>query len=251
MIFFNSPLIWCVFPQIVDALVRQKFEPGEYIIKEGEKGNSFYILEDGEVDVSTRKGGFIRTLKPGSFFGEVALQKKIRRSSTCRARNLCTLLVMDRKSFETLFGPLEALQKTMEEQHKRRLEEEQNEEELTFNRVVPISELELIKDVGRGAFGRVKIVIHKPSRRYFALKVMQKTIIEKTKNMMQVVREKRLLGRVQPHPLIVGLESASQDDNCLYLLQEFINGGDLFHRLYNIEGCFQSDVVGECSHADT
>lgn len=232
-----------VLRQIVDALVRKKFEPSEYIIKEGEQGDDFYILEDGEVDVSTRKAGFIRTLKPGSYFGEAALQKNIRRSSTCRARNLCTLLMMDRKSFETLFGPLQALQKTMEEQHKRRLEEEKNEEELTFNRVVPISELELIKDVGRGAFGRVKIVKHKPSQRYFALKVMQKTIIEKTKNMMQVVREKRLLGRVQPHPLIVGLESASQDDNCLYLLQEFINGGDLFHRLYNIEGCFQSDVA--------
>ena len=74
---------------------------------------------------------------------------------------------------------------------------------------------------------------------------MQKAIIVKTKNALQVVREKQLLAKVQPHPLVVGLESAMQDDNCLYILQEFINGGDLFHRLYNIEGCFQSSVVRE------
>jgi len=44
-------------------------------------------------------------------------------------------------------------------------------------------------------------------------------------------------------PLVVSLESAMQDKNCLYLLQEFINGGDLFHRLYNLEGCFQTPTA--------
>lgn len=145
-------------------------------------------------------------------------------------------MALDRASFETLFGPLDALQEQMRVQHLARVEtEDRDPDEITFSQVVPISELELIKDVGRGAFGRVKIVRHLPSKKIFALKVMQKSLVVKTKNTMQVVREKRLLGRVQPHPLIVGLESASQDDNCLYLLQEFINGGDLFHRLYNIE----------------
>lgn len=233
-----------VLRQIADALVRRTFEPGEDIITEGEKGDEFFILEDGEVDIYTKKTGFIRTLGPGCTFGEVALQKNVLRTATCRAKSLCNLMAMDRESFETLFGPLDALQEKMKDQHLARVETEgRDPDALTFSKVVPISELELIKDVGRGAFGRVKIVRHTPSKRLFALKVMQKTMIVKTKNTMQVVREKRLLGMVQPHPLIVGLESASQDDNCLYLLQEFINGGDLFHRLYNIEGCFQSNVA--------
>lgn len=235
--------------QIADALVRQTFQPGDDIIREGDEGDVFYIVEDGEVDISTKKMGFIRTLGAGTTFGEVALQKNVLRTATCRAKNLCTLMAMDRESFETLFGPLDALQERMKANHYTRVETEaKNDDELTFCKVVPLSELELIKDVGRGAFGRVKIVRHKPSKRVFALKVMQKTIIVKTKNTMQVIREKRLLGKVQPHPLIVTLESASQDDNCLYLLQEFINGGDLFHRLYNIEGCFQSHVVCHCIH---
>lgn len=69
---------------------------------------------------------------------------------------------------------------------------------------------------------------------------MQKDVIVRTKNALQVLREKKLLNLVQPHPLIVELVSSMQDRNCLYLLQEFINGGDLFHRLYNIEGVFPS-----------
>lgn len=233
-----------ILRQIAEALVRQTFQPGEDIIREGDKGDTFYILEDGEVDIYTAEQGFIRTLGAGSTFGEVALQKSIPRTATCRAKNLCTLMALDRESFEKLFGPLAALQESLKATHLARLEEaDQDDDELTFNRVVPISELELIKDVGRGAFGRVKIVRHNPSKRIFALKVMQKAMIVKTKNTMQVIREKRLLGKCQPHPLIVGLESASQDDHNLYLLQEFINGGDLFHRLYNIEGCFQSNVA--------
>jgi serine/threonine protein kinase len=71
---------------------------------------------------------------------------------------------------------------------------------------------------------------------------MQKDVIVRTKNALQVLREKRLLSMVQPHPLIVGLVSSMQDQNCLYLLQEFINGGDLFHRLYvrTCDRCFVS-----------
>ena len=238
-----------IVPQIADALVRQTFEPGEDIITEGEKGDSFYILEDGKVDIYTKNVGFIRTLGPGCTFGEVALQKNVLRTATCRAKSLCNLMALDRASFETLFGSLDVLQEQMRVQHLARVEtEDRDPDEITFSQVVPMSELELIKDVRRGAFGRDKIVRHLPSKKIFALKVMQKALVVKTKNAMQVVREKRLLGRVQPHPFIVGLESASQDHNCLYLLQEFINGGDLFHRLYNIEGCFQSNVVRDCIH---
>ena len=70
---------------------------------------------------------------------------------------------------------------------------------------------------------------------------MQKDVIVRTKNALQVLREKRLLSMVQPHPLIVGLVSSMQDQNCLYLLQEFINGGDLFHRLCVLSyWCFHS-----------
>lgn len=235
------PLLSKLSEELLDevsaALLRKTFDAGVTIIKEGDVGNVFYIVEEGHVDVSTAEGGFIRTMQPLDYFGEQALIKNEARSATCVAKTKCTLLAMDRDSFENLFGPLQSLQAAIAETHSKRLQD------VNLGPIIPISKLEIVKDVGRGAFGRVKIVRHKTDKRIFALKVMMKYKVVKTKNAAQVVREKQLLAKIQPHPLIVRLESAMQDDHCLYLVQEFINGGDLFHRLYNIEGCFQTSTA--------
>jgi len=237
-----------ILNQVSDALLRENFDAGVTIITEGDAGNVFYIVEEGEIDVS-REGEFIRTMQKGAYFGEQALLNNEPRTATCVAKTKCTLLAMDRENFEVLFGPLKDLQETLKETHKERIAtqtpaaagaESPDKKAAT---IIPISDLNIVKDVGRGAFGRVKIVKHKTTGEIFALKVMQKIMIVKTKNQTQVVREKQLLARVQPFPLVVRLESAMQDENCLYLLQEFINGGDLFHRLYNLEGCFQTPTA--------
>ena len=52
------------------ALERDTFKPGDCIIREGEKGDIFYIIEDGTVDVNTAKDGKVATLTKGQFFGE-------------------------------------------------------------------------------------------------------------------------------------------------------------------------------------
>lgn len=242
-----------ILNQVSESLVRENFDAGVTIIKEGDAGNVFYIVEDGQVDASAADKGFLRTMEKGAFFGERALINNEPRTATCVAKTKCTLLAMDRDSFETLFGPLKELLDTLKETHNQRLKTQPSadsgdeicstSEQKPKQNIIPVSKLSVIKDVGRGAFGRVKIVKHKETSKIYALKVMQKTMIVRTKNATQVVREKQLLALVQPFPLVVRLESAMQDVNCLYLLQEFINGGDLFHRLYNLEGCFQTPTA--------
>ena len=88
-----------------ESLLRETFEAGVTIIKEGDAGNVFYMVEEGQVDVNSG-GNFIRTMEPGAFFGEQALLNNEPRTATCVAKSQCTLLVMDRENFETLFGPL-------------------------------------------------------------------------------------------------------------------------------------------------
>jgi len=242
-----------ILNQVSESLLRETFDAGVTIIKEGDAGNVFYMVEEGEVDVNSA-GNFIRTMGPGAFFGEQALLNNEPRGATCVAKTQCTLLVMDRENFETLFGPLKDLKRTMNAAHRERLKTQSSSlealapatevpDEKPVTTIIPRSKLKIIKDVGRGAFGRVKIVEHVDTNEIYALKVMQKAMIIRTKNATQVVREKQLLAQVQPFPLVVRLESAMQDTNCLYLLQEFINGGDLFHRLYNLEGCFQTPTA--------
>lgn len=233
-----------ILSKVSESLLRENFDVGTVIIKEGDAGNVFYMVEEGEVDVS-QNGESIRTMEGGAFFGEQALLNNEPRTATCTAKTKCTLLAMARENFEKLFGKLKDIQGAMKETHNERLRSQKSSDTPIDEvaTIIPVSQLKIVKDVGRGAFGRVKIVKHRTNGKIYALKVMQKLMIIKTKNAEQVVREKRLLAKVQPFPLVVRLESAMQDSNCLYLLQEFINGGDLFHRLYNLEGCFQTPTA--------
>ncbi len=48
------------------------FEPGEALVAEGEGGIAFFVIEEGEVEVSVG-GRRVRTLGPGDYFGEMAL----------------------------------------------------------------------------------------------------------------------------------------------------------------------------------
>jgi len=52
------------------ALETDTFSAGDVIIREGEKGDIFYIIEDGMVDVNTSADGKVATLDKGKFFGE-------------------------------------------------------------------------------------------------------------------------------------------------------------------------------------
>jgi CRP-like cAMP-binding protein len=63
------------------------FLPKDYIVSEGERGDSLYFLNKGEVSVSIRSSGskeqhLINILKDGSIFGEVALLTKLKRTAT-------------------------------------------------------------------------------------------------------------------------------------------------------------------------
>ena len=82
------------------------------IIKEGEQGNKFYILNKGEASAYKNIDGKdekVLDYKPGSYFGELALIKNDLRAATIIANTDCNLLSLDRKSFKRLLGPLEQI----------------------------------------------------------------------------------------------------------------------------------------------
>ena len=66
------------------------FEEGEYIIREGQVGDTFYIIADGSVTITQKLVGqdepqHIRNLSKGSFFGEKALLTEDRRTASAMA----------------------------------------------------------------------------------------------------------------------------------------------------------------------
>ena len=103
--------------QISDAIKTAVFHHDDYIIKEGEMGDVFYILEEGEcVATKTIEPGkpeiAIKDYKEGDYFGERALMKGEPRYANIVAKSdIVKVISLDRVSFKRLLGPIEELLK--------------------------------------------------------------------------------------------------------------------------------------------
>ncbi|KAG7196230.1 Ribosomal protein S6 kinase alpha-5 [Scheffersomyces spartinae] len=98
-----------------------------------------------------------------------------------------------------------------------------------------VSDFDVIKVLGRGAYGKVLLVKEKSTNKLYAMKQLKKAllIINNTiheVNYNRTVNEKTILQSVN-HPNIVKLYYAFQDHNKLYLILEYLDGGELFHHL--------------------
>jgi CRP-like cAMP-binding protein len=89
---------------IMTRLTEKKYGPGEEIVVQGEKGDSYYIIKSGRVEVLKRKKGEeeyrqVAMLGKGDGFGEEAIIRDDPRNATCRALEETTVLVLGRKDF--------------------------------------------------------------------------------------------------------------------------------------------------------
>jgi cyclic nucleotide-binding protein len=75
-----------------------EFAAGEEVFHQGEQGDRFYVIEEGEAD-AIGDGRLIRTMRSGDGFGEIALLHDKPRSATVRARTALRLYALDRRHF--------------------------------------------------------------------------------------------------------------------------------------------------------
>jgi CRP/FNR family cyclic AMP-dependent transcriptional regulator len=76
-------------------------EAGKVLCREGETAQEFFVIVDGEVEV-TRDGRRLSTLSDGDFFGEIALIEDIPRTATVTATSPLRFFVLTRQSFWSL-----------------------------------------------------------------------------------------------------------------------------------------------------
>lgn len=91
--------------QVADALRVKEFAAGDVIIKQGENGNLFYIIEEGAATCTkqmspTEAPQKIAELQSGAYFGEIALLTARPRQATVTASGHVKCLTLDRKTFK-------------------------------------------------------------------------------------------------------------------------------------------------------
>jgi cAMP-dependent protein kinase regulator len=96
--------------KIADALESRKFPKGTTIIREGEPGTSFYILESGEAEAF--KEGNPRPVMhygKGDFFGELALLNDAPRAASVVSKTEVKVATLGKSAFQRLLGPVEGI----------------------------------------------------------------------------------------------------------------------------------------------
>ena len=215
------------------SLDRETFESGEAIVRQGNTGDHFYIIEMGEVGVFRTSGDGkelkLAMLKSGDYFGEMALLSEDVRQASCIAETRVCCLTLGRDDFIDMVGTVEEILskegKPEEAASPSAVMSNANKDKYSLDLL--ISDLEIKSTIGIGAFGQVKLCRHPASDRFYALKCQSKKAIQDNALEEHVLNEAEVMSQVD-HPLIAKLFLALQDKRYIYFVLELLQGGELF-----------------------
>lgn len=96
-----------------------------------------------------------------------------------------------------------------------------------------LDQFDRVRTLGTGSFGRVMLVRHKKTSEYHAMKILDKGKVVKLKQVEHTLNEKRILQAIN-FPFLVRLEYSFKDNSYLYMILEFVPGGEMFSHLRRI-----------------
>jgi|TARA_B110000285_G_C15133213_1_gene625049 serine/threonine protein kinase len=105
---------------------------------------------------------------------------------------------------------------------------EQVKEEEVKKKKFQMNEFKIIKHLGAGSFGQVKLVLHNKSRQYFALKCLTKENIRGKKQIQHILNERDILAKFKKADFCCNIHESLQDTQHLYMVLDFLPGGELF-----------------------
>mmetsp|Transcript_26630 Transcript_26630/g.44501 ORF Transcript_26630/g.44501 Transcript_26630/m.44501 type:complete len:693 (-) Transcript_26630:350-2428(-) len=227
------------------ALERETFQAGDTIIRQGNTGDQFYIIAEGDVGVYRSEGGGeekkLTTLHQGGYFGEKALLQEDVRQASCKAESKVIALTLGREDFIDMMGTMDEVMKASDSRNAetttsdsavKAIGEEKSSDVESFLLDVRLEDFELRATLGCGAFGRVKLCrLPKPDT-FYALKCQAKRSIVESGLQEHVLNEMRVMRKIN-HPYIAKLYVALQDTQYIYFVLELLQGGELFTHLRN------------------
>jgi ATP-binding cassette subfamily B protein len=92
--------------RLAQNMTREELPAGAGVISEGEEGDRFYVVLAGMLYVSQQSRGTQAVLRPGDYFGEVALAMHMPRTASVRALTPATIASCDQATFDEFIRPL-------------------------------------------------------------------------------------------------------------------------------------------------
>ena len=125
-------------------------------------------------------------------------------------------------------GDLERMQK--EAQQPQQQPQQQITQTRTTKGKYTLADFEILRTLGTGSFGRVHLVQSRHNQRFYAVKVLKKQQVVKMKQVEHTNDERKMLQEVK-HPFLITLWGTFQDSKNLYMVMDFVEGGELFSLL--------------------
>jgi len=96
-----------------------------------------------------------------------------------------------------------------------------------------LEDFDRLKTLGTGSFGRVMLVQHRSNKTHYAMKILDKQKVVKLKQVEHTLNEKKILQAIT-FPFLVSLEFHFKDNSNLYMILEYVPGGEMFSHLRKI-----------------
>uniref|UniRef100_A0A3Q2YUX7 Protein kinase cGMP-dependent 2 n=1 Tax=Hippocampus comes TaxID=109280 RepID=A0A3Q2YUX7_HIPCM len=232
---------------LLDALpcpsLQEYYNKGDYVIREGEEGSTFYIIAQGKVTVTQttrdhKSPQVINMLQKGDYFGEKALIRAPARSlaglfaaaSSARLPPPPRRKSLSRRPSQTLPPDVLRLKQMT----------------AAFSSSRPLDHMDVVATLGVGGFGRVELVqtLSLGEDVTFALKVIKKKHVVDSRQEEHIHSERRILAEASS-PFVVRMFRTFRDDKYVYMLLEACLGGEVWSLLRD-RGSFDETTAKFC-----
>jgi serine/threonine protein kinase len=110
---------------------------------------------------------------------------------------------------------------------------------ISRNELITLQDFKIIKTIGKGSFGKVLMVQNQKNKKYYAMKILKKGLLRKQNQVFHTKTEREILERIN-HPFIVRLQYAFQTQEKLFIITEYMQGGELYYHLRK-DHCFNEN----------
>ncbi|XP_074525807.1 cGMP-dependent protein kinase 1 [Halichoeres trimaculatus] len=219
-----------VIMKLCDLTEQTCYSDGDYIIRQGAAGDTFYIISRGQVKVTEKKQGhdeqtILSQLSDGQWFGEKALWGEDNRTVNVIASGDVACLVIDKETFkEIIDGMVFDCSHELQQSQESKPRSDKDPDLLSFS---TLSDFQIICTLAVGEFGHVDLVqVRSNIQHLFAMRVLKKKLTTNNARQELILREGRILMEAFC-PFVVRLYKMFKDTECLYILTEACLGGDL------------------------